>query len=69
MIANPCTVEDPSESFQRLRDYVDATNCMTLPSFSPDNLIKGFNKNMTVEANEKFKINKVSCFFIFAEID
>ncbi|XP_031786692.1 histone acetyltransferase type B catalytic subunit [Nasonia vitripennis] len=52
------TVEDPSEDFQRLRDYVDAMNCRTLPSFSKDNLVQGFNKSMANEAREKFKINK-----------
>ncbi|XP_058803109.1 histone acetyltransferase type B catalytic subunit [Phymastichus coffea] len=52
------TVEDPSEDFQRLRDYVDCLNCSTLPSFSKEKLKKGFNKNMALEAAEKFKINK-----------
>ncbi|XP_043277362.1 histone acetyltransferase type B catalytic subunit [Venturia canescens] len=52
------TVEDPSQSFQRLRDFVDATNCETLPSFARQCLVQGFNKNMALEAREKFKINK-----------
>ncbi|KAJ8670297.1 hypothetical protein QAD02_001556 [Eretmocerus hayati] len=52
------TVEDPSEDFQRLRDYVDAVNCSKLPSFSKENLMKGFNKTMVLEAREKFKINR-----------
>lgn len=52
------TVEDPSEDFQRLRDYVDATNCSTLPSFTKYNLRQGFNKSMATEARDKFKINK-----------
>ncbi|XP_003701894.1 histone acetyltransferase 1 isoform X2 [Megachile rotundata] len=52
------TVEDPSASFQRIRDYVDAMNCSTLPSFSREYLLQGFNKAMAVEAKEKFKINK-----------
>ncbi|CAK9809279.1 Histone acetyltransferase type B catalytic subunit [Anthophora plagiata] len=52
------TVEDPSVTFQRLRDYVDAMNCNTLPSFSRECLLQGFNKTMAAEANEKFKINK-----------
>lgn len=52
------TVEDPSVSFQRLRDYVDAVNCSTLPSFSRENLLQGFNKVMATEAKEKLKINK-----------
>ncbi|KAK1133061.1 hypothetical protein K0M31_014424 [Melipona bicolor] len=52
------TVEDPSVTFQRLRDYVDAINCSALPSFSRDCLLQGFNKTMAAEAKEKFKINK-----------
>ncbi|XP_011307205.1 histone acetyltransferase type B catalytic subunit [Fopius arisanus] len=52
------TVEDPAVSFQRVRDYVDAMNCMTLPSFSRDLLMHNFNKEMANEAREKFKINK-----------
>ncbi|XP_076283247.1 histone acetyltransferase 1 isoform X1 [Lasioglossum baleicum] len=52
------TVEDPSVTFQRLRDYVDAINCSTLPSFSRECLLQGFNKTMAMEAKEKFKINK-----------
>jgi histone acetyltransferase 1 len=35
------TVEDPSEDFQRLRDFVDSQNCENLPAFSEQNLFKG----------------------------
>lgn len=52
------TVEDPSVTFQRLRDYMDAINCSTLPSFTRECLLQGFNKTMATEAKEKFKINK-----------
>ncbi|XP_014218476.1 histone acetyltransferase type B catalytic subunit [Copidosoma floridanum] len=52
------TVEDPSEDFQRLRDYVDCTNCCTLSSFSKDKLMQGFNEAMATEARKHFKINK-----------
>ncbi|KAK0181612.1 hypothetical protein PV327_003883 [Microctonus hyperodae] len=52
------TVEDPSINFQRVRDYVDALNCITLPSFARDLLCQGFNKSMATEAREKYKINK-----------
>ncbi|XP_034942958.1 histone acetyltransferase type B catalytic subunit [Chelonus insularis] len=51
------TVEDSSVNFQRVRDYIDAINCATLPSFSKENLLNGFNKTMASEATEKFKIN------------
>lgn len=52
------TVEDPAIEFQRVRDYVDAINCMKLPSFSRQLLVQGFNKDMVNEARDKFKINK-----------
>ncbi|XP_051155616.1 histone acetyltransferase type B catalytic subunit [Leptopilina boulardi] len=52
------TVEGPSPTFQRLRDYVDAQNCSTLPSFQKDCLLQGFNKMMATEARDRFKINK-----------
>ncbi|KAI4484376.1 hypothetical protein M0802_013103 [Mischocyttarus mexicanus] len=52
------TVEDPSNAFQRIRDYVDVINCNKLPSFSRKCLLQGFNKNMVTEAREKYKINK-----------
>ena len=52
------TVEDPSDDFVRIRDYVDCKNCMTLASFSEEKLKKGFSKEMIEEARKKFKINK-----------
>ncbi|XP_046480179.1 histone acetyltransferase type B catalytic subunit [Neodiprion pinetum] len=52
------TVEDPSISFQRVRDFIDAQHCKTLESFSKSNLLQGFNKNMAIEASIRFKINK-----------
>ncbi|XP_063990865.1 histone acetyltransferase type B catalytic subunit isoform X2 [Diachasmimorpha longicaudata] len=52
------TVEDPAISFQRVRDYVDAMNCMSLSSFSRELLLQSFNKEMANEARERFKINK-----------
>lgn len=52
------TVEDPSDDFVRIRDYVDCKNCMTLPSFAEEKLKSGFSKEMIEEARTKFKINK-----------
>ncbi|GBP38890.1 Histone acetyltransferase type B catalytic subunit [Eumeta japonica] len=52
------TVEDPSEDFQRIRDYVDAKNCATLPAFQPDRLIEGYTAEMAAQARSKFKINR-----------
>ncbi|XP_061728551.1 histone acetyltransferase type B catalytic subunit [Cydia pomonella] len=52
------TVEDPSEDFQRIRDYVDCKNCETLPAFYPAKLYQGFSPEMVSQACAKFKINK-----------
>lgn len=51
------TVEDASEEFQRLRNTIDCRLLKTLPSFSAENLKKGFCTAMGQEAKEKFKIN------------
>lgn len=51
------TVEDASEEFQRLRNTIDCRLLKTLPSFSTENLKKGFSTAMGQEAKEKFKIN------------
>lgn len=53
------TVEDPSDDFQRLRNFVDARLCKGLKSFGRDAIKKGFNKEMIREARETFK---VSCY-------
>ncbi|XP_047034678.1 histone acetyltransferase type B catalytic subunit [Helicoverpa zea] len=52
------TVEDPSQDFQRIRDYVDAKNCSGLPAFQPAKLLQGFSEEMANQASNKFKINK-----------
>ncbi|KAJ0172243.1 hypothetical protein K1T71_012216 [Dendrolimus kikuchii] len=52
------TVEDPSQDFQRIRDYVDAKNCETLAAFQPAKLLQGFSQEMANQACSKFKINK-----------
>jgi hypothetical protein len=53
------TVEDPSDEFQRLRDFLDARNCSRLPSFQACMLQEGFQEEMAAEAKSKLKINKV----------
>jgi hypothetical protein len=53
------TVEDPSDEFQRLRDFVDSRNCSRLPSFQACMLQEGFQEDMAAEAKTKLKINKV----------
>jgi len=59
------TVEDPSDEFIRLRDYVDTKNCRGLPAFAADKLEKGFSADMVKEATEKYKINKRQCRRIY----
>lgn len=34
------TVEDPSDNFVRLRDFVDTRNCLELEAFSVDKIVK-----------------------------
>lgn len=55
------TVEDPSDDFQSVRNYIDARICMKLPAFSVDLLKKGFSKEMAKEAKEVGKINAIQC--------
>nr|CAG4643974.1 EOG090X06NC [Lepidurus arcticus] len=52
------TVEDPSEQFVRLRDFVDCKACLKLSSFQNDQLRKGFRQDMVQEAQTKLKLNK-----------
>ncbi|XP_005104677.1 histone acetyltransferase type B catalytic subunit [Aplysia californica] len=53
------TVEDPSDNFQRLRDFVDAQNCMKLKYFQLSELKKGFSHDMLHEAQTKLKLSKL----------
>ena len=53
------TAEDPSENFQRVRDFVDAKNCSALDEFRPENLHSSFSSAMSQAARKRFKINKV----------
>lgn len=55
------TVEDPSENFQRVRDYLDATLLTQLPEFSLSSLmiLPKTTKDMVLAARENFKINRV----------
>ncbi|KAJ8036620.1 Histone acetyltransferase type B catalytic subunit [Holothuria leucospilota] len=52
------TVEDPSEDFVRIRDFIDCQDCSSLPAFSKEKLKGGFSPEMEKEAQFKFKINK-----------
>jgi len=54
------TVEDPSEDFVRLRDFVDTKNCLkSVESFgSLEAVSNGFTDAMASEANKKLKLCK-----------
>ncbi|XP_060033699.1 histone acetyltransferase type B catalytic subunit isoform X2 [Erinaceus europaeus] len=52
------TAEDPSKSYVKLRDFVLVKFCQDLPCFSREKLMQGFNEEMAIEAQQKFKINK-----------
>ncbi|KAK1336890.1 hypothetical protein QTO34_002926 [Cnephaeus nilssonii] len=52
------TAEDPSESYVNLRDFVLVKLCQDLPCFSREKLMQGFNEDMAIEAQQKFKVNK-----------
>ncbi|KAJ8874270.1 hypothetical protein PR048_025113 [Dryococelus australis] len=54
------TVEDPSERFQRLRDFVDVANCSTLNSFQPEELHTG-GKYRMLRCCDKFVCNSKQC--------
>lgn len=53
-------VEDPSEAFMYMRDYVDCMACRSLKVFSKEALkeAKSFGDDMEHEARHKLKINK-----------
>lgn len=54
------TVEDPSDDFRRVRNYVDVKLCRELPEFSENNLKNGFSKEMVKVAKEQLKVMKQS---------
>lgn len=51
------TVEDPSDDFRRVRNYVDAKLCLNLPEFAPNKLKEGFSQAMVDAAKREYKIN------------
>eukprot|EP00117_Sycon_ciliatum_P042257 scpid82954/ scgid30758/ Histone acetyltransferase type B catalytic subunit; Histone acetyltransferase 1 len=52
-------VEDPSDDFTKLRDFVDCRNCATLASFQEPHIHGAFSTDMAEEAREKFRLNKM----------
>lgn len=57
--------EDPSKSYVKLRDFVLVKLCQDLPCFSRERLMQGFHEDMAIQAQQKFKINKVFFNFYF----
>lgn len=51
------TVEDPSDEFKKMRNYIDSKLCRDLKSFSESNLKKGFSKEMVKEARNELKVS------------
>lgn len=51
-------VEEPSEKFQALRDFVDIALCKSLPCFEPTELKKDFNKQIVAEVRKTLKFNE-----------
>jgi len=52
------TVEDPSDNFVRLRDFVDTRNCLTLAAYSKEKVLAGFTEEMATAASSQLKICK-----------
>ncbi|XP_055317994.1 histone acetyltransferase type B catalytic subunit [Sitodiplosis mosellana] len=59
------TVEDPSDDFRRVRNFVDAKLCYALPEFAPEKLKEGFSKEMIEAAKQKYKINPKQCRIVY----
>jgi len=52
------TVEDPSDNFVRLRDFVDTKNCLKLSAYEKSKVLNGFSEDMTKAAAKELKICK-----------
>ncbi|XP_023348942.1 histone acetyltransferase type B catalytic subunit [Eurytemora carolleeae] len=50
------TVEDPSDNFIRLRDFVDTQNCLKNPAFSKENVMNGFTDSLAESAAKELKL-------------
>lgn len=50
------TVEDPSDNFVRLRDFVDTKNCLASTIFSQESVMAGFTESMAKAAARDLKL-------------
>ena len=58
-LPTPLTVEDPSDDFVALRDYLDCRNALTLSCFQPPVIHELFGDHTVQECRERLKLNKV----------
>ena len=64
------TVEDPSDEFVALRDFVDCRNAMKMESFQPPKIHQPFGKELEELCRRKLKLHKVKfelCVHMHAE--
>merc|ERR1719378_13590 len=61
------TVEDPSENFQRVRDYLDCTLLTTLPEWSKTAILAKPKISLAqiAAARQQFKINRLQSIRVF----
>ena len=63
LCANPCThditVEDPSDGFVRLRDFVDCRLALRLPAFQPPTIHSPFEGEILEAARDRLRLHKV----------
>lgn len=53
------TVEDPSEEFSALRDFVDCRNALKLDGLKPSEVNKPFAESAERDLRDKLKLQKV----------
>lgn len=53
------TVEDPSDHFSQLLNYIDCMRLCRLPCFQKDALLKGWTQDKEEQARKKYKVHKL----------
>ena len=56
------TVEDPSDEFTALRDFVDCRNGLRLDCLCPPRVHEEFNEETQRECRDRLKLNKVGAW-------
>ena len=57
-LPTPLTVEEPSDDFVALRDYLDCRNALTLSCFQPPVIHEPFGDHTVQECRERLKLNR-----------